>query len=82
MDAKNHVDPAENLYLPDSWLTLDLYGELRLGEHLRLNAGVYNLTDGKYWEWADVRGRPATDAAIDRYTRPGRTVSASLKMEF
>jgi hemoglobin/transferrin/lactoferrin receptor protein len=82
VDAKDHVDPAANLYLPDSYLTLDLYGELRLGEHLRFNAGVYNLTDEKYWEWSDVRGRPASDLAIDRYTRPGRSVSASLKLEF
>lgn len=82
VDAKDHVDPAANLYLPGSYLTLDLYGEIRLGEHLRFNAGLYNLTDEKYWEWADVRGRPANDVAIDRYTRPGRSLSASLKVEF
>jgi hemoglobin/transferrin/lactoferrin receptor protein len=55
---------------------------MHLGEHVKLNAGIYNVTDEKYWEWADVRGRPATDVAIDRYTRPGRNVSASLKVEF
>ncbi len=82
VDDKTQVDPATSQYLPDSYLTADLYGELRLGERLRLNAGIYNLTDQKYWDWADVRGRPATDVAIDRYTRPGRTVSASLKLEF
>jgi hemoglobin/transferrin/lactoferrin receptor protein len=61
---------------------MDLYGEYRFGEHLRLNAGIYNLTDEKYWEWTDVRGRPVGDVAIDRFTRPGRSVSASLKVEF
>jgi hemoglobin/transferrin/lactoferrin receptor protein len=81
-DAKDRVDPAANLYLPGAWLTLDLIGELKLGEHLRINAGIYNLTDEKYHEWADVRGRPASDAAIDRYTRPGRSLSASVKVEF
>lgn len=82
VDGKDRIDPAANLYLPGSYLALDLYGELRIGEHVRLNAGVYNITDEKYWEWADVRGRPANDVAIDRYTRPGRSVSASVKVEF
>lgn len=82
VEGKTRVDPAANAFLPDSYITADLYGELKLGDRLRLNAGVYNVTDEKYWEWADVRGRPADDVAIDRYTRPGRTVSASLKLEF
>jgi hemoglobin/transferrin/lactoferrin receptor protein len=82
VDSKDQIDPATALYLPDSYFTVDLYGQVRLGDHLRLNAGIYNVTDEKYWDWADVRGRSATDAAIDRYTRPGCTISASLKMEF
>ena len=82
VDDKTQIDPATLQFLPASHFLIDLYGEMRFGEHLKLNAGVYNLTDEKYWEWSDVRGRPATDVAIDRYTRPGRSVSASLKVEF
>lgn len=42
-----------------------------MGERLRINAGLFNLMDGKYWEWADVRGRPADDG--DRPVHaPGR----------
>ncbi len=82
VDSKSRIDPATSQFLPDSHTVVDLYGEFRLGEHLRLNAGLYNVADEKYWDWADVRGRRATDVAIDRYTRPGRSVSASLKVEF
>jgi hemoglobin/transferrin/lactoferrin receptor protein len=82
VDSKSRIDPTISQFVPDSYTIVDLYGEVRLGERLRLNAGVYNIADEKYWEWADVRGRPATDAAIDRYSRPGRSVSASLKVEF
>ena len=32
---------------------------------------MLNLTDAKYFEWTNVRGRQATDPAIDRYTSPG-----------
>jgi hemoglobin/transferrin/lactoferrin receptor protein len=50
-------------------------------ERLRLNFGVFNLLDRKYWEWSDVRGRPANDPVIDRYSRPGihARVSASYR---
>ena len=82
VDSKSQVDPATSQFQPENYLTVDLYGELRLGDHMRLNVGFYNATNEKYWDWADVRGRPATDVAIDRYTRPGRTFSASLKVEF
>ncbi|MEJ0085604.1 MAG: TonB-dependent hemoglobin/transferrin/lactoferrin family receptor [Pseudomonadota bacterium] len=82
VDGKSRVDPEVSQFLPGSYLTIDFYGEFRVGDHLRLNAGVYNLTDEKYWDWADVRGRPSTDVAIDRFTRPGRTASLSLKVEF
>jgi hemoglobin/transferrin/lactoferrin receptor protein len=82
VDDKTQIDPATSQFLPESHFLVDLYGEMHLGEHVKLNAGIYNVTDEKYWEWADVRGRPATDVAIDRYTRPGRNVSASLKVEF
>ena len=82
VDGKSQIDPDTSQFLPGSHVTVDLYGEVRFGERVRLNAGIYNLTDEKYWDWADVRGRPATDVAIDRFSRPGRTVSASLKVEF
>jgi hemoglobin/transferrin/lactoferrin receptor protein len=81
-DSRSAIDSQGTQFLPRSHAVVDLRGEVRLGRHLKLNAGLYNLTDEKYWEWSDVRGRPAGDPAIDRYSRPGRSVSASLKMEF
>ena len=43
----------------------------RIANRLTLRAGVLNLTDAKYFEWSNVRGRLATDTTIDRYTSPG-----------
>ena len=45
---------------------------------LTLRAGVLNLTDAKYFEWPNVRGRAATDPLIDRYSEPGRSGLVSL----
>ena len=45
---------------------------------LVLRAGVLNLTDRKYFEWANVRGRLASDPVIDRYSSPGISGIVSL----
>jgi hemoglobin/transferrin/lactoferrin receptor protein len=49
---------------------------------LRLNAGVFNLADVDYIEWADVRGRVVDDPLVPYYTRPGRNASVTLHWSF
>ncbi|KAF1054245.1 MAG: putative hemoglobin and hemoglobin-haptoglobin-binding protein 2 [Stenotrophomonas maltophilia] len=64
---------------------LDLTGYYKLTKDLTLNAGIYNLTDKKYWLWDDVRGYDGVGEAgvlspanIDRLTQPGRNFSVNL----
>jgi len=81
--AKNAVDDSRaDLYRTDGYVTLDLLARYDFGHGLRLNAGVFNLTDADYIEWADVRGRTAGDALIPYYTRPGRNASVTLHWRF
>ena len=47
-----------------------------------VNAGVFNLADRTYWDWADVPGVAADSAVLDRYTRPGRNVGISLAVSW
>jgi hemoglobin/transferrin/lactoferrin receptor protein len=76
---KNAVDDSRiDLYETDGYVTLDLLARYEFGAAVRLNAGVFNLTDADYIEWADVRGRTAGDPLIPYYTRPGRSVSVTL----
>jgi hemoglobin/transferrin/lactoferrin receptor protein len=78
--AKRRVDRSRvNLYRTDSYATLDLLGHVDLGHGLWLDAGLFNLTDRAYIEWADVRGRPVGDPLIPYYTHPGRNVSVTLR---
>ena len=69
-------------FVTPSATTLDLSGQWRLRKDLRLNAGIYNLTDKKYWNWADVRGVASTSNVLDAYTQPGRNVRVSLVADF
>ncbi|MNJ05185.1 putative hemoglobin and hemoglobin-haptoglobin-binding protein 2 precursor [compost metagenome] len=52
---------------------------------MTINAGLYNLTDKKYWQWDSVRsydgqGEAAVTqpANIDRLTMPGRNFGINV----
>ena len=55
---------------------------MSLTEALRLRLGLLNLADAKYFEWWNVRGQPADDPFIDRYSSPGRSVITSLAYDW
>ncbi|NWB31597.1 TonB-dependent receptor [Pseudomonas gingeri] len=64
---------------------IDLTGFYKVTDDVTVNAGLYNLTDKKYWNWDDVRGYDGVGEAgavspanLDRLTAPGRNVSVNL----
>lgn len=75
-------ESAGSQFTPPGYATFDLLAHFDIAERLRVNLGVFNLTDKKYWEWSDVRGRPAGDAVIDRYSQPGLNAGASATIRF
>jgi hemoglobin/transferrin/lactoferrin receptor protein len=83
VDAKSHVDDTPvDLYQTDGYVTIDWLANVEFGHGLSLNAGVFNLTDQEYIEWADVRWRAAGDPLVPYYTRPGRNASVTLHWVF
>ncbi|HYF36029.1 MAG TPA: TonB-dependent hemoglobin/transferrin/lactoferrin family receptor, partial [Prosthecobacter sp.] len=54
-----------------SALTVDLVGRWQATKNVSVTAGVYNLTNQKYWLYQDVRGITSTRADLDRFTQPG-----------
>lgn len=82
VEAKSRVDDTPvDLYQPGGYATLDWVANVDLGRGLSLRAGVFNLTGTRYIEWADVRGRAAGDPLIPYYTRPGRNLSLTLRLQ-
>lgn len=66
---------------------VDLAGYWNINPHVKLTAGVYNLGNRKYWDYASSRGLPAettaaTHADIERQALPGRNLAASLSVNF
>ena len=62
--------------------TLDLGLQWRPRQDLRLNLAVNNVTDQKYWRWADVYGQAANSPVMDAYTQPGRNIKIAFTADF
>ena len=62
--------------------TLDLGGQWRPRKHVRVNLALHNVTNRKYWMWADVYGQAAGSSTIDAYSQPGRHLRVSMVMDF
>ncbi|WP_129779931.1 TonB-dependent hemoglobin/transferrin/lactoferrin family receptor [Peristeroidobacter soli] len=78
-------------YLSNEYTVLDLFGDISITKDLRLNAGVYNVFDKKYYQWPRVRyvneGTTTlygyvTGDGIGRYSEPGRNFRVSLSWQF
>ena len=61
---------------------MDVSGWYSFGKATRLTAGLYNVFDKKYVEWADVRDLAATSNTVDAYTQPGRNFKISVTHSF
>jgi len=77
VDRADHSAGA--LFLPGGYTTMDILVDAAVTPRLRVNAGLFNLADRKYWAWSDVSGRFASNPALDRYTRPGRSAGVTIR---
>lgn len=60
---------------------VDLTAYYKPHKDVTINAGIFNITDKKYWHWDDVRGLSENYDGLNRYTQPGRNYSVSVKWE-
>ncbi|MDI1310823.1 TonB-dependent hemoglobin/transferrin/lactoferrin family receptor [Prosthecobacter sp.] len=71
-----------NQFKTPSALTVDLVGRWQLSKNVSLSAGLYNLTNQKYWLYQNVRGVDANNSQLDRYTQPGINGRVALTVIF
>lgn len=78
-------------FLSDAYTVVDLFGSFRVTDNLRINAGVYNLFDERYYPWARIRNVSrgdfylygyATEDGIGRYSEPGRNYRVTVSFNF
>lgn len=66
-------------FLPSGYGVIDATTYYQLGKNLRLDAGIFNLTDKQYWEWETARNLTATDR---RNSEAARHVKVGLTYDF
>lgn len=70
------------LFKAPGYATFDTTAWYSFTPALRLNAGIFNLSNQKYWSWSTVQGQSESDATIDRFTSPGINGSVALRYSF
>lgn len=86
--AKKSKDLSDSL--KDSGITgspgygkLDLVGEYAFTKNTRLNVGIYNITNQKYWDWGTrMSASDQNYAALRRTAQPGINAAISLNVTF
>ncbi|AXO87269.1 TonB-dependent receptor [Pseudomonas parafulva] len=78
-------DGTSSQFRTPGYGVLDLTGFYKVTDDVTVNAGLYNLTDKKYWQWDDVRGYDGLGEAavtqpanLDRLTMPGRNFAINV----
>ncbi|TGY36067.1 TonB-dependent hemoglobin/transferrin/lactoferrin family receptor [Stenotrophomonas maltophilia] len=83
---KDRLPPAVGTvapFAPAGYGVLDLMAHWTVAPGAKLNVGVFNLGDRTYIDYSGITSTLATNSTvIDRFTNPGRTVSASLAVSW
>nr|WP_136250967.1 TonB-dependent hemoglobin/transferrin/lactoferrin family receptor [Ningiella ruwaisensis] len=83
-DEANVIEAAADspaFFQAPSYTLLDLIGHYQISEDIRINAGLFNLTDKEYYLASEVRGRTVSEN-LGRFSASGRHLSANLIWTF
>ena len=77
-------ESAGPLFHAPGHAVLDAYAWWRLGPGLRLQLAARNLANRRYWDWSAARNVNPADPSppLDFYTRPGRSLAATLVFDW
>jgi hemoglobin/transferrin/lactoferrin receptor protein len=71
------------IYRPAGYGLADLMAHWNFAPGATFNVGVFNLGDKRYIDWSNGGSTlSATSTVLDRFTSPGRTLSASLAVSW
>ncbi|RDZ29786.1 TonB-dependent hemoglobin/transferrin/lactoferrin family receptor [Lysobacter silvisoli] len=75
--------PQATLFATPGYGVLDLLAHFSFAPGTRVDVGVFNLGDKKYWDGGDLPSTlAASSATLDRYTSPGRNLGLSLAVNW
>ncbi len=78
MVAQHNMVSNPNYFQTPAYFNLDATVGYTFGNHVKFNAGVFNVTNAKYWNSADVIGLNTANPQLDLYAQPARYFGANL----
>jgi hemoglobin/transferrin/lactoferrin receptor protein len=78
---QTRADTAAQFETPSAF-TVDLVGRWQISQNVSINAGIYNLTNQKFWLYQDVRGQAPTSNRLDQFTQPGVNGRVAVTVKF
>ena len=79
--AKDDLDESRGaLFKSPGYGVFDLFWHYAPSTLLRVDAGISNLGDRRYWQWGSVRGIAPDAREIDLATQSGRAFMVSLRI--
>ncbi|MDX1626826.1 MAG: TonB-dependent receptor [Wenzhouxiangellaceae bacterium] len=76
------TEDGDALFSAPGSTVLDLTARWDIAADLRLSAGLFNLTDERYWQHANVIGRPVDDPTLPLLAEPGTNVRVMIDWVF
>ncbi|MFT5283324.1 MAG: hemoglobin/transferrin/lactoferrin receptor protein [Yoonia sp.] len=74
-------DPDSVFFVAPSHVTWDLLGHYNVNDNIKINGGIFNLSDKEYWLASEVRGQSDT-ANLLPLTSVGRNASVNVIVTF
>ena len=80
--GRPRVEKEYQYFVPKEYTTFDIDARLNISESAKLNAGLYNLFNKRYYNFQDVKGRLASASEITKYSQPGRNLQIGITYKF
>lgn len=81
-DRLPDAPPGSSYFASPGYGVLDLYAHWQPSNRVRINAGLLNVGNRKYWAAGMLPLVPDGEATLDRYTAPGRSIALSLSVDW
>jgi len=81
-DWSERDESGGELFMAPGHSVFDVFLARRVGTRTTLRAGVLNLTDRTYWSWTDVRGLAPEDPVLPYLSRPGRSYTVGVDINW
>ena len=69
-------------FVPEAHTIFDFIGSYNVNERLKLDIGIYNLNDQKYFNFSTVKNESRTSDNLDRFAEPGRHFKVGFNYKF